>query len=640
MKPFIPLMKKKVLVLLLAFVMLIVLGLVFKEFISASIFDTFAVTQDTTPTVTLDAYPPDLIVDSPTSTNYSTRIVDINYSVSDSGSGVDAVWYNLDGGQNTTLTGNTTVTVSQRGDYNFYIYANDSVGFINDTEFVTFSVNATRTIEVNFSRFDVPTTTNFSDLNDTELEDVTGLTLEITSYGKINFSENINISEDTSLDNNIDISQNSIYINSNALPNFNKPATLQIYGLTFTNPRILRDGSVCPASICTKTNYSGGILEFTVTGFTNYSSEETPTEGVSPGAPGGAGGAGGGGAGGMAVKEVSSFDVDKSLIKVSLKQGETKRESLSIKNTGGTSLDVSLDLQNLQEFVIFPGGISTYNLKLGPGEEQTIQLIFNVAKDKEPGVYPGRIIVKADSLQKLITTIVEVESEKAVFDVEAKILPEHRQVFPGESVSAEIKIFNLLGRGRVDVAVEYGIQDLEGNVILSGSSVVAVETQMSFVKSLIIPFNMEPGTYVFYVKAKYDSTTSTSSDTFEVVKAPGPVFVGLSVIQLIIIAVTGLILLFIVLALRDILVHLRKERELLREEKEAPPQIIVLRGEGEKELKKEEPKEILGKPEEKPKKVEEVVKKKEVKKPEEKKKRIRLDLVEHIRKIRERMRGE
>lgn len=59
-----------------------------------------------------------------------------------------------------------------------------------------------------------------------------------------------------------------------------------------------------------------------------------------------------------------------------------------------------------------------------------------------------------------------------------------------------------------------------------------------------------------------------------------------------------------------------------------------------KELKKEEPKEVLGKLEEKPKKVEEVVKKKEVKKPEEKKKRIRFDLVENIRKIRERLRGE
>ncbi|MBL7100467.1 MAG: hypothetical protein ISS23_00770, partial [Nanoarchaeota archaeon] len=175
--------KKRTLLFLLIFTVLIIFSSVFKDFISASIFDTFAVSQVTTPTVTLDAYPPDLILDSPTSTNYSTKLIGINYSVSDSASSVDTVWYNLDGGSNTTLTGNTTITVSQRGDYNFYIYANDTVGLVNDTESVTFSVNASRFIEVNFSRFDASPTTNFSALNDSDLEDIENLTLTINSFG-------------------------------------------------------------------------------------------------------------------------------------------------------------------------------------------------------------------------------------------------------------------------------------------------------------------------------------------------------------------------------------------------------------------------------------------------------------------------
>lgn len=606
-------MKERTLIFLLVFVILLILGLIFKNFISASIFDTHAVVQTTSVNITVDGYPPDLIVDSPTSTNYSTKNIDINYSVSDSASEVDTVWYNLDGGQNTTLTGNTTVTVS-RGDHNLYIYANDTVGLINDTEFVTFSVNATRTIEINYTRF---TGTNLSALNDSDLEDIEDLTLEISSFGKITFGENINISKDTDLDTYMDISDNNIYLNSEVLSNFNKSATLWLYGLTLDDPRILRDGSVCPTSICTKTSYAGGILEFTVTGFTNYSAEETPTG--EPGPTGRVTGGGQGGAGGKKVEsKVSSFEVDRDLIKVSLKQGETKRELLSIKNTGDTSLDISLDLKNLQEFVIFPGGVSTYDFRLEQGEEQTIQIIFNAANDAEPDVYPGKIIVRADSLQKLITTIVEIESEKPVFDIDVEVLPKDKQVFLGESVSAEIKLFNLLGRRRVDVIVEHGIKDLEGNIILSGSSVVAVETQMSFVRSLIIPFNLGHGTYVFYVKAKYDDTTSTSSDTFQVAKKPGAILAGLSTIHMLVIAIVCLMNLFIILALRDIFIHFKKEREELREEKEIPQEIA--RPEKEKELKEKKPIKITERLKEKPKKV-------EVKKESDLKK-----LIDHVRK--------
>jgi len=48
-----------------------------------------------------------------------------------------------------------------------------------------------------------------------------------------------------------------------------------LYGLTFTNPKPIRDGQSCPPNICSEISYSGGTYIYSVTGFTTYSSAET-----------------------------------------------------------------------------------------------------------------------------------------------------------------------------------------------------------------------------------------------------------------------------------------------------------------------------------------------------------------------------
>lgn len=128
---------------------------------------------------------------------------------------------------------------------------------------------------------DIPT--NFTNMTIETQQNISNIIIREIDYGKIEFLENINISSPVSLDTNIEISHNLIEINSTALPNFNKSANLKIYNLKFTNPRILKDGIICPKTICTITNYSNGILSFNVTHFTSYSSEEIPSEGESSG---------------------------------------------------------------------------------------------------------------------------------------------------------------------------------------------------------------------------------------------------------------------------------------------------------------------------------------------------------------------
>ncbi|GAI76861.1 unnamed protein product, partial [marine sediment metagenome] len=89
--------------------------------------------------------------------------------------------------------------------------------------------------------------TNFNIYPYEDMQNMSDIILEHTDYGKIEFNEIINLTNNTEadLDSNVDISDNRIELNSTALPNFDKNATLHFYGLSLTNPRVLRDTVVC-----------------------------------------------------------------------------------------------------------------------------------------------------------------------------------------------------------------------------------------------------------------------------------------------------------------------------------------------------------------------------------------------------------
>src|SRR3989344_3503495 len=87
--------------------------------------------------ILIEADPPNVVIDSPENTTYSSGInITLNYIASDA-NGVDSVWYNLDNGENTTVTGNTTFSTSD-GSHTLYMFANDTYGLLNDSEFVSF----------------------------------------------------------------------------------------------------------------------------------------------------------------------------------------------------------------------------------------------------------------------------------------------------------------------------------------------------------------------------------------------------------------------------------------------------------------------------------------------------------------------
>jgi len=110
-----------------------------------------------------------------------------------------------------------------------------------------------------------------TDLKEVDLSNISNFTLEIPNYGKIEFIEPINLSDDANIDEYVIMSNNLIEVDTEALPQLNKRAKLYLYNLPYSfNPIILRDGLFCPSSECEFINYEDGILEFEVIHFTSY----------------------------------------------------------------------------------------------------------------------------------------------------------------------------------------------------------------------------------------------------------------------------------------------------------------------------------------------------------------------------------
>ena len=322
--------------------------------------------------------------------------------------------FNLDGGSNTTITSNSTFNTTE-GAHTLFLYAENVQGTTEKN--ISFFVNSTKFVILYDEYFGSlkGISTNFNQSSYEDIQILSGIVLENTDWGKIEFNETINLTNDLvfndnllDLDNHTNISNNRIELNSTAIPNFNKSVTLYLYNLTFSNPRVLRDGVVCSDSVCTEVSYSSGTFVFTVTGFSVYSAEETPSEDVViPSTSGGGGGS---------ILNVN-FSLDKDLIDLKIKQGERAREIILVDNIGDRAIQFDAYVQRIERFVI----LSEESFSLSSGDSKEINADFFVGTDEPADVYAGRIIVEGGSITKSINVILEVLETSALFDIRSEL---------------------------------------------------------------------------------------------------------------------------------------------------------------------------------------------------------------------------
>jgi hypothetical protein len=107
--------------------------------------------------------------------------------------------------------------------------------------------------------------------------------------------------------------------------------------------------------------------------------------------------------------------------------------------------------------------------------------------------------------------------EKELFDVDVEIPLRYKEVSPGEEILVQLSLYNIQRIGRVDVEVEYGIEDMEGNEIVSEYTTMAIEFQVSVIRSLDVPSDTRSGNYVLFARARYGDVVGTGSSLFRVI---------------------------------------------------------------------------------------------------------------------------
>ncbi len=209
-----------------------------------------------------------------------------------------------------------------------------------------------------------------------------------------------------------------------------------------------------------------------------------------------------------------NFTLNKDLIKVSLRQGQSEKISFIINNNGRQAeSEISTIGDNGSVF------LDTEKLTLNPSEGYEIKGSISVSESTTPGVYTSKIKVSAEGIEKIINVVVEVNTKRALFDVRLDLPPDQRSVGVGSTeVTPLITLINIGDLEKVDVVLRYVIKDSENNIISETIETKGIEKQLSFTRDIQLPASLEPNSYVAYVEVTYQNAVAVASQLFRIEK--------------------------------------------------------------------------------------------------------------------------
>jgi len=246
------------------------------------------------------------------------------------------------------------------------------------------------------------------------------------------------------------------------------------------------------------------------------------------------------------------FTVDKTLIKTLIKQGETSREIIEIKN----NLDSTINFQiksSLNQFMV----ISEESFSLAPKSSKSLFIDIFAKQNEIPNAYTGRMTVTGNGITQIINLIIDVKERNPFFDVAVDILT--KEVSAGGDAKAKFSISNLGDLNNMDISLYYAIKDFDGKVISFKEENIAINKELNLTRKLNIPKDTPVGDYVFYLKTSYNNITASSAENFKVTKQVTPsLFLILLIFCTVLVIVTFI---FIIILLRKFRFHLEQRNE-------------------------------------------------------------------------------
>lgn len=262
----------------------------------------------------------------------------------------------------------------------------------------------------------------------------------------------------------------------------------------------------------------------------------------------------------------ANFEVDRLFLKIVLKEGASTTSDLHILNQDESSPDFSIKVNELEEMVF----ITEKEFSLGKDEEKVIRIDIDTLNKTSPGVYLGNIEIYSGEIKLEIPVVIEIQTEEILFSSSINIIPQGKDLIPGQKLNTELKIFNLGNLGREKIELIYFINDFSGKEVNFGSEEVVIDaSSVGISATLDLPTDLELGDYIFVVLTKFDGSVGTSSKTFKVVDSVESSIGGSnSGTLLIIIVIFGFFfLVFLILIIYSVFYKDRLLLELQREYK-------------------------------------------------------------------------
>ncbi|MGC9310504.1 MAG: hypothetical protein ACP5E4_02140, partial [Candidatus Aenigmatarchaeota archaeon] len=476
---------------------------------------------------------------------------DLNYTATDSGSGISACWYSLDGEANQTLTDcqNTTLSDLSEGEHNLTVWANDTAGntasasaafnistvdlylskaFTPDllVAYEVEQINVTANLKINKSSNDI-LSFNFTDEVPWDFSlDNTTIIVRLKKYNPYSL---------TKVTDNLTINILDLPDQNNTRIEINCSNTSACFGayleendtiiLTYDMNSSALDAQATRSTLTTgnitdvNSNSKNRTIETNITvatvvlrGYKDLTVDLANPQNISA----------------HIVVTALGGSVGNIIISDYLPEGATIYD-FRVWWYNGTynNLTESDDYNITSQSVTLPGNyLGTayqYNFTatgvtwpgvLGDNESLVINYSFWVLGGGQWDL-PAIISGYDPTYERTVKTEMYANANIPSFDVILEIIT--KNVAPGELVKGLLRIINVGGpRAKVDVYSNYAIKTLGGETINEKSETLAVVEQKEKLLELDVPETAEPGKYVFESFVSYVGREALSTETFEI----------------------------------------------------------------------------------------------------------------------------
>ncbi|MBW6442786.1 hypothetical protein K0A97_03360, partial [Patescibacteria group bacterium] len=236
---------------------------------------------------------------------------------------------------------------------------------------------------------------------------------------------------------------------------------------------------------------------------------------------------------------IENFSVSLEEINITLRQGETKRKELIIKNEGETPLNISLE-KNVTIWDILT--LNKQELHLEENEQETIFLDFFVGNGTKLNTYPGKIVVSTNNLEKEVFILIETY----VLEININLLEGDEQNLSEEELLFEVEILSeKISNQTQSFLVWYKILNEEGEEVLSQSETVEVFQLKRYLKNISLPKNLKRGEYTLYLEVEYGEDVIKKSIVLELGNSFSNIFLNITIFL-----IMAIILVIIILIVR------------------------------------------------------------------------------------------